>query len=110
MKFSSVAEIFDAIEQESARLAITKLLADLLARATAKEAGIICTMSLGQLHPPHIGTQFNLAEKNVIKTMTQLLGESEAVVTQRVKARGDLGVVIVEGDWRATDELTVNQV
>ena len=64
MKFSQVAIVFDEIEKISGRLEMTKLLADLLKKATSQEAKIISYLSLGKLKPPYIGTQFQVAEKS----------------------------------------------
>ena len=48
VKFSTVAQTFDQIEQVSGRLKITQLLADLFASATPSEASIISYFSLGK--------------------------------------------------------------
>ena len=69
MKFCAVSDVFQLLEKESSRLAMTRLLADLLKKATPSEAEIICNISLGQLHSPYIGTQFNMAEKGVVATL-----------------------------------------
>jgi len=42
VKFDTIAEAFQKIEKESSRLAITRILADLLKNATHSEAAIIC--------------------------------------------------------------------
>lgn len=110
MKFSTVSECFSQIEQVSGRLEITRLLAQLLKQANPNEASIICNLSLGQLHAPYIGTKFNFAEKNIAKVLEQLLGISEPELVHRMKARGDLSLVIENGAWQATDDLTVTQV
>ncbi|TET07062.1 ATP-dependent DNA ligase [Candidatus Dependentiae bacterium] len=110
VKFDTIAENFQKIEQESSRLAITRILADLLKNATHSEAAIICNISLGQMHPPYISTQFNMAEKSVVKVLVQLMNKSEASIIQCAKKLGDLGFVIEEGDWKVKDGLTVHQV
>lgn len=110
MKFSAVSEVFQLLEQESSRLAMTRLLADLLKKATPSEAEIICNISLGQLHPPYIGTQFNMAEKSVVKVVAQLLNESEVSVVKAAKKLGDIGSVIEQYTWTIKDGLTVHQV
>lgn len=110
MKFSTVSECFSQIEQVSGRLEITRLLAMLLKQANAQEAAIICNLSLGQLHAPYIGTKFNFAEKNIAKVLEQILDISELELVTRMKKLGDLSLVIQDGAWRATDDLTVNQV
>ncbi len=111
MKFKHVAEIFDQIEQESARNKITVMLADLFAQATPKEAAVIAYVSLGSLNPPYIGTQFNFAEKSLIKVIATLLDKSAASVKEQLHRLGDVGKVVEKGDWRGgSDIVTVTDV
>ena len=105
-----MSETFQSIEQESSRLAMTQLLADLLRQATPSEAAIICNISLGQLHPPYIGTQFNMAQKGVVRAIAKFLGESESTVLSNAKKLGDVGLVLGQYSWQSDDELTVHQV
>lgn len=110
MKFSVVTQAFEAIEKVSSRLEITRLLADLFAHASPHEAGIVCNLSLGQLHPPYVGTQFNIAEKSMIKVLAQLLSESEDEFKKEAKKIGDLGAVVAQYDWPRDTNLTLLQV
>ena len=89
---------------------MTKLLADLLKKATPAEAEIICNLSLGQLNPPHVGTQFNVAEKTMIKVVAKFLNLTEDTVKKNAKKVGDLGSVIADWDWVPAKNLTVKQV
>lgn len=110
MIFKEVAHTFDQMEATSGRLAMTQLLADLLRQASPTEASIICTISLGQLNPPYIGTQFAIAEKNMLKIVADLLGEPEKSVSAEAKEQGDVGLVVQAGTWETQKELTVHQV
>lgn len=110
MLFRDVAQSFSDIETTSSRLGMTKLLADVLAHATPVEAAIICNISLGQLNPPHIGTQFNIADKTMINIIALMLGKTETTVKEHAKKLGDLGTVVQEGTWRAKENLTLKQV
>lgn len=110
MNFNEVAEYFESIEQTSSRLGMTELCAELLSKVTPQEARIICDLSLGQLHPPYIGTQFNVAEKNLIKVIAHLIKETQEEVTKLLKKEGDLGLLLEHGKWQTHDELSVLQV
>jgi len=110
MKFNVVSDYFDRIEKTSSRLGMTELLAELLKQATPQEASILCNLSLGQLNPPHIGTQFNIATAVMIKVIADLLQEPQASIQERAKTLGDLGLVVQEGEWLASAELTLSQV
>ncbi len=110
MKFNDVSKAFFEIEQVSGRLEMTRLLAQLLKKASAHEAAIICDLSLGQLHAPHIGTKFNLADKNVTKALAVVLKMSEEELARAAKKEGDLGLIIPLEGWMPQDDLTVTQV
>ena len=110
MKFEQVAHYFDQLEQIDSRLEMTRILAELLGKASMHEAEIICNLSLGQLHAPHIGTKFNMAEKNVAKALALMLDVDEHAIEKDAKKLGDIGLVIQPGSWNAKDSLTINQV
>lgn len=111
MDFFYVSEIFNKIEAESSRLGMTKLLSDLFKEATAEEAKQIAYLSLGELKPPYIFTQFNFAEKNAIKVVAKLLGIEPEDVKHHLKRYGDLGSVIEEfGSWLYSHQLSVGEV
>jgi len=110
VKFKDVADYFSRIEETSGRLEMTKLLAELFAKASPRDAEIIVNLSLGQLHPPYIGTQFNVAEKSIVSILTEFLGITEAAIKQDVKTLGDLGLVVMDYTWKTRDGLSVVQV
>ena len=110
MKFSEVASTFTQLEAISGRLEMTRLLADLLKKSSPHEAEIICNISLGQLNPPHIGTQFNVAEKLMIKAIAHVLHVTEAHVQEKAKELGDLGSVFNDHALKNDKALTVQQV
>lgn len=118
MKFCEVAEAFNNIEQESSRLTITKMLADLFEKATANEAQIISYLSLGNLNPVYVGTKFNFAEKSMHKVLASLLKKSTEAIKIEAKKLGDVGLIMQNSDWETdmeggtlnVSELTVTQV
>ncbi len=111
MKFKQVAERFDALEKEPSRTKMTELLANLFKQATPGEASIIAYLSLGSLNPPYIGTQFNFAEKSLLKVIAQLFEVTPATIKKRAQTLGDLGSVVAEGSWAGgSDIVTVHDV
>lgn len=111
MKFFHVAQIFNEIESVSGRLEMTKLLSNLFKEATAQEAKEIAYLSLGELKPPYIFTQFNFAEKSAVKVAARLLGLEESEVKHQLQRYGDLGLVVENlGAWHYEHQLTVEQV
>lgn len=110
MKFIEMSQVFAVIEPIQSRLEMTRQLAQLLDKASPKEANIICNFSLGQLKPPYIGTKFNIAEKNAIKAVAELVSWQTKEVEQAVKKLGDIGLFIGQAEWPARDHLTIHQV
>lgn len=110
MKFDVIADYFEKIEQESARLVITRYLAELLLKANAQEAQIICNLSMGLLHPPYIGTQFQVAQKSMIPVVATLLNKDESDIVKAAKEAGDLGILVSHGSWIASKDLSVVNV
>ncbi|MEX0671996.1 MAG: ATP-dependent DNA ligase [Candidatus Babeliales bacterium] len=110
MKFIEVAEVFQEIEPISGRLAMTDMLAALLKKADPAQASIIVNLAIGQLRPPFLGNQFNMAKKSLIPVVADLLDRSEETVTAHEKKLGDLGLVVQEYVWSVDKHLTVRQV
>ncbi|MDR3550606.1 MAG: ATP-dependent DNA ligase [Candidatus Babeliales bacterium] len=110
MNFDTVGHAFAQIEATSGRVEMTKLLAVLLKDATAAEASIICNISLGQLNPPHIGTQFQIAQINMIKAIADLLHKPEDEIKKQAQELGDLGLVVAQGQWTPAERVSVQHV
>lgn len=110
MKFSFLAQAFAEIEPIQSRLEMTRLLAELLKKATPSEASIMCNVALGQLNPPYIGTQFNLAQKSAIKSVALLVGMESATVAKHVKQVGDIGSFVAQEQWDGDAEPTIHQI
>lgn len=110
MLFQEVAVTFNHIEPVQSRLEMTRLISELLKKASPIEAKIISYLSLGELNPPYIGTSFSFAEKNSLKVIGKLLEISDEEVKQKYKETGDLGTIIQSGKWLTASKLTVTQV
>jgi DNA ligase-1 len=110
MLFQDVAVTFNQIEPVQSRLEMTRMLSELLKKATPQEAKIISYLSLGELNPPYIGTQTNFAEKSAIKSISKLLDIPQDKVKQKFKETGDLGSVITVGKFPEKSNLTVEEV
>ncbi len=110
MKFARVADVFAKVESESGRTLITGYLAELFQEAFPEEIGHIINFCLGQLNPPYIGTQFNIAEKNIMKAISLLTGIPETELTIQLKSVGDLGSVVEQQKWKQETSLSVTEV
>ena len=103
MKFKECTTYFQAIEQELSRTAMTKILSELLTQATATDSKIISYVSMGSLFPPYQDLQFNIAQKNMIVILAELLGVTDTTITHHVKQAGDLGLVVFDL-WKGEDQ------
>lgn len=93
MTFEKFANYLSQLEATSSRLKITEILVGLLKEAKADEVDKICYLSLGQLAPLYEGIEFNLAEKLLMRVISQAFGVAEEQVKKEYKKVGDLGEV-----------------
>lgn len=110
MYFLQVAECFHTVEHIAGRIKITQELSALFAQATPIEAQIICYLSLGQLYPAYVHTQFSIAEKTMKKYIAHFLHRSLEDITALAQELGDMGAVVATGHWKSEESLTVMQV
>lgn len=92
MKFSDLASYFQKIEETSARLTITEILADLFARTNSDEIDKACYLSLGILAPKFKNLNLMLAQKMMEKAISQTLSLPLKNIQQKFKELGDLGL------------------
>jgi len=111
MLFSELAKYLEKLEKTSSRLEITGILADLFKKASLEEIDKVCYLCLGELAPKYIGLELNLAEKMMLKVISQANGQSLEQTTKDFKKTGDLGEVILEEKGKSgQSKLTVSQV
>ena len=110
MNFKTVSQAFEKIDSLSGRLQITEILADLLKQASSEESRQLCYLSLGCLNPPHIGTQFAIAQKSMIKIVARVVGITDQEVEEQVRELGDVGSVLEKYSWQASKELSIKDV
>jgi DNA ligase 1 len=92
MKFSQLANYWQAIESLDSRLAMTEKLSQLFLNASFEEIDKICYLSLGMLAPKFKSLEMQLAEKMMIRSMASTLKISVKQVTNSFKQSGDLGL------------------
>lgn len=111
MKFSYVTQAFEAIEKTSSRTEITHILANLFKQLTPQELSRVCNLTLGQLHPPYIATQFNIAQKTMIRIIADVVQVTPEIIESQLKTVGDIGDVLSEYSWHKPDgSLSIDEV
>lgn len=111
MKFSQLAKFLEKLEKTASRNEITLILAELFNKAGAEEIDKICYLSLGELLPGFRGVEFQLAEKMMIRILSEAFKETSEKIRKLYQESGDLGNVAEalakKGDRR---DLSVSQV
>lgn len=110
MQFHHVAVEFQKIEETSSRTAMTERLAALLGDCTPHEARIIANLSLGQLRPSYVGTQFNIAQKSFVQVAARAGDATLSDIQTMMKNEGDIGTVIQRLEVGHNTHITLEQV
>jgi DNA ligase-1 len=93
MLFREVALTFSQLDGLASRNAMTELLSTWLSQVDEAEIAMAVNLSLGQLAPPYERIEFNLAEKMVVRALSEAFEQSQAAVWSAFKTSGDLGEV-----------------
>jgi len=93
MLFKELAKYLEKLEGTSSRISITKILADLFNKSSSEEIDKITYLVLGQLASAYEGIVFNMADKMVIRAISEAYRKDNKEVTQLYKKLGDLGEV-----------------
>ncbi len=118
MKYSTVVEYFDRLEEKSGRLEMTEILASLLKETPVSDLPMLAYLMQGKLRPDYEGVELGIAEKLALRALATASGRSaERVKAAYVKA-GDIGsaaqTLLTEGGERQrplfTERLTLKRV
>jgi DNA ligase-1 len=93
MLFRDVSLLFSQLEDLASRNAMTELLSTWLSQVDETEIAMAVNLSLGQLAPLYERIEFNLAEKMVVRALSEAFAQSQALVWSAFKTSGDLGEV-----------------
>jgi DNA ligase-1 len=91
MKFSTLVEYFERLEQTSKRLEMFDILAELFREAQTHEVDKIIYLSQGQLVPSFQGLEMGMSEKLLIRVLAGVTGCELKKVSENFRRLGDLG-------------------
>lgn len=91
MTFSELANYFKKLDATSSRNAMTEILAQVFRKAGKGEIGKICYLFQGRVVPLYEAVEFGVADKFMIRAITQSYGVDEGKVVRSFKKEGDLG-------------------
>lgn len=110
MKFGQLSLYLQKLEILSSRLEITALLAQLFKASSPAEIDQIVNLLLGQLAPQYQNLVFNLADRMMLRAVSQAYSADLARVKSLYRELGDLGLVAEKLNSRKTCDLSVTNV
>lgn len=94
MKFSELTIYFDRISQNSSRLEITRVLAELFNKLSSDEIEKVVYLLQGRVRPAFEGIDFGMAEKMIVKAVVSALNIEKNYFQKELGKLGDLGVTV----------------
>lgn len=94
MKFSDLSVYFDKISNDSSRLRITQILAELFKKLTPVEIEKVVYLLQGRVRPSFEGLDFGMADKLIIKAAISALNLDKSYFDREFKKLGDLGATV----------------
>src|SRR3989344_774061 len=96
MRFSELAHYLERLEATASRNDMTKILAEVYAKAGHDETDKLSYLLLGELTPSYRGVDFQIAEKMMIQILASAYEMSAARVLNQFRRKGDLGDLAYE--------------
>jgi len=96
MKFKEFAGYLENLENTSSRIEMTKILASLFKKCDSSEIDKVIYLSLGGLAASYREIVFNIAEKMMVRVISEAYSQEQSVVVKEYKKLGDLGAVAQE--------------
>ncbi|OHA13559.1 MAG: hypothetical protein A3J10_01435 [Candidatus Sungbacteria bacterium RIFCSPLOWO2_02_FULL_54_10] len=96
MRFSELAHYLERLEATASRNDMTKILAEVFAKAGHDETDKLSYLLLGELTPSYRGVDFQIAEKMMIQILASAYEMSAARVLNQFRRKGDLGDLAYE--------------
>lgn len=92
MEFREVANTFNQMSETSSRLGLATILADLFSKS-GDDLKLLSYLVQGKLAPDYENRETYLAEKLIMKVLSQITGITEAELTKMQAREGDLGTL-----------------
>lgn len=110
MLFKELASYLERLEKTSSRIEITKILARLFGEASTGEIDKVTYLILGGLAPSYRGVILNIAEKMMLRVLSQAYDEEPEKVKDLYKKNGDLGETAAGLSSGKGEDLAVSKV
>ncbi|MEM2884669.1 MAG: ATP-dependent DNA ligase, partial [Thermoproteota archaeon] len=86
-----MADAFQSLERTTKRLEMTDILVGLFKNAPKEEVDLVAYLCLGEIYPPYVGIELGLADKLVMRTLSEVTGMKPEAVQNDFRRTGDLG-------------------
>ncbi len=96
MKYSSLCEVYEALEKHASRLEKTEILADFLKKLKHEADKEIIYLLQGKAFPDYSEKEFGISGQLCIKALAKSSGASSKEIITKWKKLGDLGLVAEE--------------
>lgn len=96
MKYSTLVDVYEKLENTSKRLNKTYLISKLLEKTSKEDLDKIVLLIQGKLFPAYDERKIGIAERLVIKALSTSSGKTTNQIEQEWKIKGDLGEVAKE--------------
>jgi DNA ligase 1 len=114
MIFFELAKYFEDLENNSSRLKMTEILAELFRKCDDEEIDEICYLVSGRLTPLYEAVEFGIADKFMMRAIAKATGADLDLVLKEFKKSGDLGETVYNIKFQIPNskfqKLNVNEV
>ncbi len=110
MKFSDLAEVYEQLEKTSSGNALRKILSDLFKKVPKNEIDKVAYLTLGRIASDYADINLGMAEKMVLRAITEASGKESQEVTRLFKKLGDIGLVAEKVVGRQRKKLGITEV
>ncbi len=116
MKFKKVVETYKKLEETPAMLEKTDIVAQLLTETPDELTSIVVQLVLGEVFPKWMDKQIGIGTQLLIKSVSNVTGIQESVITDHIREEGDVGSAVGKAVEEKTqvsffsEELTVEKI
>jgi len=110
MKIIDFANYLQKLENTSKRLEMISIISNFIKEVDPQEIDIAIYMALGYLKNPFNNPKFNIADKMMIKILSQTLNKDSKDILDNYETTGDLGTTFFELSKTINSDLTLKQV
>ncbi|MEM5794458.1 MAG: ATP-dependent DNA ligase [Candidatus Aenigmatarchaeota archaeon] len=92
MDYSTLVEVYKELENVSAKLKKTEILAKLFSQAPIEDLEKVVLLAQGLVYPKYTGLELGIATQMMIRAISKATGVKPELVEEKFKETGDLGL------------------